>query len=278
MAAIMYGKGIAEMIKKSVEVTIEKLEAEPKLAIITIGNSDAADVYNRGKHKDCNECGIKYRDIIMPETIDTDGVIHRIKYLRNRYDGVILNTPIPKHLNYAKIAESIDVKQDVDGVTPSNIGKLLLNTDGLVPCTPMAVIYMLEYYGIKIEGKKCVVIGRSNIVGKPMALMMTHKNATVTLCHTKTEGLSDITKEADILISAAGVANLVTSDMVKDGAVVIDIGINRNSDGAVVGDVDFENVKEKASFITPVPGGVGVVTRAVLMENIMKAHMRRLEK
>lgn len=278
MSVIMTGKQVAEEIKNRVKCTVDKIGAEPKLAIINIGNSDAAEVYNKGKHKDCTECGIKYRDIVMPDTIDTEAVIHRMKYLKNRYDGVILNTPIPKHLNYAKIAESIDDKQDVDGVTPANLGKLLLNTDGLVPCTPMAVIYMLDYYDIDIEGKKCVVIGRSNIVGKPLALLLTHRNATVALCHTKTKSLSDITREADIVISATGVINMVTADMIKDGAVVIDIGINRNSDGKVVGDVDFENVKEKASFITPVPGGIGLVTRAVLMENILKAHTRRLVK
>ena len=211
------------------------------------------------------------------ENIETEQIIEK---LNNREDinGILLQSPIPKGLNIQEAFEKIHCKKDVDGFNPVNVGKLMIGEDTFISCTPYGIIKMLEAYNIEIEGKHAVVIGRSNIVGKPLAQCLLQKNATVTICHSKTKNIAEITKTADILISAVGKTNMVTADMVKDGAVVIDVGMNRNEAGKLVGDVDFENVKQKASYITPVPGGVGPMTIAMLMNNVIKATEEQTRK
>ena len=238
-----------------------------------VGNDKASSVYVRNKSKACSEVGIEYEEFLMDESISQEELLNCIKKLNNRNDinGILLQSPIPKHLDIREAFNAIDYRKDVDGFNPINVGKLSIGEDCFISCTPYGVTKMLEAYNIPVEGKRAVIIGRSNIVGKPLIQCMLNKNATVTVCHSKTENLKDITKEADILIAALGKPKFVTSDMVKEGAVVIDIGINRTEDGKLVGDVDFENVKDRTSFITPVPGGVGPMTIAMLMNNVIKA-------
>ena len=238
-----------------------------------VGNDSASKVYVRNKSKACEEVGIEYEEFLLDENITNDELLNLIHTLNERKDinGILLQSPIPKHLDINKAFNEIIYTKDVDGFNPINVGKLAIGEDCFISCTPYGVVKMLEEYNIETEGKNVVIIGRSNIVGKPLIQCMLRKNATVTVCHSKTQNIKDITKNADILIAALGKSKFVTADMVKDGAVIIDVGINRGEDGKLVGDVDFENVKEKASYITPVPGGVGPMTIAMLMNNVVKA-------
>ena len=283
MAIVIDGKSLAKKIREGLKDDVAKLKKKgiiPKLAVIMVGDDKASKVYVKNKSKACEEIGIEYEEFLRNSDITMDELLSLIDELNARDDihGILLQSPIPKHLDINKAFNRIDYRKDVDGFNPVNVGKLVIGEDCFISCTPFGVMKMLEEYGIEIEGKNAVVVGRSNIVGKPLAQCLLAKNATVTICHSKTKNIAEITKTADILISAVGKTNMVTADMVKDGAVVIDVGMNRNEEGKLVGDVDFENVKQKASYITPVPGGVGPMTIAMLMNNVIKATEEQTRK
>lgn len=276
MYQIIDGKALAKKIRENLKQENDKLKEKgitSKLAVILVGDDGASKIYVRNKSKACQDVGIEYEEILLDSNTTMEKLLNVIDGLNNRKDinGILLQSPIPRGLDIKQAFEKIDYKKDVDGFNPINVGKLMIGQDCFISCTPYGIIKMLEEYNIPIEGKHAVVIGRSNIVGKPLSQCLLNKNATITTCHSKTENLKEITKTADILISAVGKANMVTADMVKEGATVIDVGMNRNDEGKLVGDVDFENVKEKASYITPVPGGVGPMTIAMLMNNVIKA-------
>lgn len=276
MAVIINGKELAAKIRTNLKNDVEELKQKgifPKLAVIMVGNDSASAVYVRNKSKACNEIGIEFEEFLLPENTTREELLNLIKKLNNRKDinGILLQSPIPKHLDIREAFNAINYEKDVDGFHPINVGKLAIGEDCFISCTPAGVMKMLEEYNIKIEGKHAVVIGRSNIVGKPLAQCLLNKNATVTTCHSKTTNLKEITKQADILVAAIGKPKFVTENMVKENAVVIDVGINRNEEGKLVGDVDYENIEPKVSYITPVPGGVGPMTIAMLMENVVKA-------
>lgn len=276
MAIIINGKELAARVRANLKIEVDGLKEKgifPKLAVIMVGNDSASAVYVRNKSKACNEIGVEFEEFLLPENTTREELLNLIEELNNRKDvnGILLQSPIPKHLDIREAFNAIDYKKDVDGFHPINVGKLAIGEDCLVSCTPAGVMRMLEEYKIDIEGKHAVVIGRSNIVGKPLAQCLLNKNATVTICHSRTKNLGEITKQADILVAAIGKPKFVTADMVKEGAVVIDVGINRNEDGKLVGDVDYQNVESKAAYITPVPGGVGPMTIAMLMENVVKS-------
>ena len=275
MYKIIDGKELAKKIRNDLKIEVEKIKQEginPKFAVILVGEDKASKIYVKNKTKACIELGIEFEEILLEENIQMQELLKIIESLNNREDihGILLQSPIPSHLDINEAFRTIKPEKDVDGFNPVNVGKLSLNQDCFVSCTPFGIIKMLENYNIEIEGKRAVVVGRSNIVGKPVSMCLLNKNATVTVCHSKTKDLKEITKTADILVVALGKPKFITQDMVKENAVVIDVGINRTEDG-IVGDVDFENVKEKASYITPVPGGVGPMTIAMLMNNVIKA-------
>ena len=283
MTEIIDGKGLAKKIRENLKKDVDELKKEgikPKFAVILVGDDPASKIYVRNKNKACNEIGIEYEEHLLPENTTMEELLALIDELNNdkSINGVLLQSPLPKHLDINEAFKKIDYRKDVDGFNPVNVGKLVIGEDCFISCTPFGVMKMLEEYGIEIEGKNAVVVGRSNIVGKPLAQCLLAKNATVTICHSKTKNIAEITKTADILISAVGKTNMVTADMVKDGAVVIDVGMNRNEAGKLVGDVDFENVKQKVSYITPVPGGVGPMTIAMLMNNVIKATEEQTRK
>ena len=280
---LINGKELAKKIRGELKLEVDNLRKNgiiPKLAVIMVGDDKASEVYVRNKSKACNEIGIEFEEFLLKSNIKQEELIDLIKKLNDRKDvhGILLQSPIPEHLNIREAFDTIDYRKDVDGFNPVNIGKLAIGEDAFVSCTPYGVIKMLEEYNIVIEGKRAVVIGRSNIVGKPLIQCLLNKNATVTICHSKTKNIAEITKEADILIAALGKPKFVKENMVKENAVVIDVGINRNEEGKLVGDVDFENVSKKASYITPVPGGVGPMTIAMLMNNVVKATKMQEEK
>ena len=275
MATIIDGKELSKKISGQVKEEVEVLKSKgikPKLAVIMVGEDAASKVYVRNKSKACNEVGIEYEEFILNENIEMDELLKLITDLNNRKDihGILLQSPIPKHLDIYKAFETIDFRKDVDGFNPINIGRLTLNRQTFISCTPHGVMKMLEEYDIDLKGVNVVILGRSNIVGKPLAQCLLNKDATVTICHSKTKNIEEITKNADILISAIGSPKFVKANMVKEGAVVIDVGINRLETG-IVGDVDFEEVEKKASYITPVPGGVGPMTIAMLLHNVVIA-------
>ena len=272
----MNGKELAKEIRGNLKIEVAELKKQgiiPKLAVIMVGDDKASQVYVRNKSKACDEIGIEYEEYLKDASITQDELLNLIDELNAREDisGILLQSPIPKHLDIREAFNRIDYKKDVDGFNPINVGKLAIGEDCFISCTPYGVVKLLEANNIKIEGKHVVILGRSNIVGRPLIQCMLNEHATVTVCHSRTQNLKEFTKQADILISAIGKAKFVTEDMVKDGAVVIDVGINRNEQGKVCGDVDFENVKDLASYITPVPGGVGPMTIAMLMNNVVKA-------
>lgn len=272
----MNGKELAKEIRGNLKIEVTELKKQgiiPKLAVIMVGDDKASQVYVRNKSKACDEIGIEYEEYLKDASITQEDLLNLIDELNAREDisGILLQSPIPKHLDIREAFNRIDYKKDVDGFNPVNVGKLVIGQDSFISCTPYGVIKMLENYNIPIEGKNVVIIGRSNIVGKPLMQCLLKKNATVTICHSKTKNISEITKKADILVAALGKAKFVTKEMVKDGAVVIDVGINRDESGKLVGDVDFEEAEKIASFITPVPGGVGPMTIAMLMSNVVKA-------
>ena len=276
MYQLIDGKLLAQKTREKLKKEVEDLKAiniVPKLAVILVGNDPASKVYVRNKSKACQEVGIEYEEILLDENTTMDKLLSIIKKLNDRKDinGILLQSPIPKGLNIQEAFNLIDYRKDVDGFNPINIWKLLTGQDCFISCTPFGIMKMFEEYNIDLTGKNAVVIGRSNIVGKPMAQCLLNKNATVTICHSKTKNIGKITKNADIIVSAVGKINMVTKEMVKPGAVVIDVGMNRNEEGKLVGDVDFENVSKVSSYITPVPGGVGPMTIAMLLNNVVKA-------
>jgi len=265
------GKQVAESVKERLKAEVAKLKengVHPCLAVILAGNDPASQVYVKNKIKTAEELGIKSLSFTFDESVTEEQLIEVIETLNAdaTVHGILVQLPLPKGLNEERVLKSISDEKDVDGFSVYNMGQLVLGREGFVPCTPLGVIELLKSTGEEISGKRAVIIGRSNIVGKPLALLLLKENATVTVCHTKTKNLKEVSKEADILVAAVGRAKMVTDDMVKDGAIVIDVGINR-VDGKLCGDVDFDNVKEKCSYITPVPGGVGPMTIAMLMNN-----------
>lgn len=276
MAQIIDGKELAKNIRlklKDEVIELKNADINPKLAVIMVGDDKASKVYVKNKSKACEDVGIEYEEYILPANTKMEDLLELIEKLNNdeTVHGILVQSPLPKGLDANEAFRTIFPKKDVDGFNPINVGKLSLNQDCFVSCTPYGIIKMLEAYNIEIEGAHAVIIGRSNIVGKPLAQCLLNKNATVTICHSRTKNLKEITKQADILIAAIGKAKFVTEDMVKEGATVIDVGINRMVDGKLLGDTDFENIKDKVSYITPVPGGVGPMTIAMLMHNVVKA-------
>lgn len=280
---IIDGKQLAKKTREKLKYEVEDLKKEgiqPKLAVIMVGDNSVSQIYVRNKSKACNDVGIEFEEYLLPGTTKQEELLDVIEKLNNNKEinGILLQSPIPDGLDINEAFRKISPEKDVDGFHPVNVGKLVLGQDTFVSCTPYGVMKMFEEYNIDLEGKNAVVIGRSNIVGKPMSQCLLNKNATVTICHSRTRNLPEITKNADILVSAIGRPEFVTADMVKDGAVVIDVGINRTAEGKLKGDVDFENVSKKASYITPVPGGVGPMTIAMLMNNVVKASKNQAKK
>lgn len=280
MAIIIDGKELAKKIRANLKIECEELknkQINPKLAVIMVGDDPASKLYVRNKSKVCEDVGIEYKEYLLSSNTKQKELIELIEKLNQdkTINGILLQSPIPANLDINEAFRTISPQKDVDGFNPVNVGKLVLNQDTFVSCTPYGIMKMFEKYNIDLTGKNVVILGRSNIVGKPLMHCCLNKNATVTVCHSKTQNLAQKAKEADILISAIGKAQFVTADMVKENAVVIDVGINRLEKGKITGDVDFENVKEKASYITPVPGGVGPMTIAMLMNNVIKATKRQ---
>ena len=276
MAIIIDGKNLAKKIRQELKEECDELKKNginPKLAVIMVGDDPASKVYVRNKSKACEDVGIDYEEFILKKETTQEELIELIKKLNNdnNINGILLQSPIPKHLNINEAFKAITYMKDVDGFTPSSVGKLCIGEDTFVSCTPYGVMKMFDEYNIDLTGKDVAILGRSNIVGKPLIQCCLQRNATVTVCHSKTKNLEEHTKRADVVISAIGQSKFVKENMVKDGAVIIDVGINRGEDGKLTGDVDFENVEKKASYITPVPGGVGPMTIAMLMNNVIKA-------
>ena len=277
MAVIIDGKLVSQTIrghiKEEVAAFKEKKGITPGLAVVLVGNDPASAVYVRNKHKACLDAGIESYVITMSENTEESELIAKIDELNadEKVNGILVQLPLPKHICEDNIINRISPEKDVDAFHPANVGKILIGNYDFLPCTPAGIMDLLAYYNIDIEGKECVVLGRSNIVGKPMALLLLGKNGTVTICHSRTKELANITKRADILVVAIGKPEFVTADMVKPGAVVIDVGINRLDSGKLVGDVKFDEVSELASAITPVPGGVGPMTITTLLKNTLTA-------
>ncbi len=280
MAIIIDGKELSKKIRANLKIECEELTikgVKPKLAVIMVGKDPSSEVYVRNKSKACEDVGIQYKEYLLKENILQKDLIELIKKLNadKTVNGILLQSPIPHNLDINEAFRTISIEKDVEGFNPLNVGKLVLNQDTYVSCTPYGIMKIFEEYNIDLNGKNVVILGRSNIVGKPLIHCCLNKNATVTVCHSKTKNIKDITTNADILIVAIGKANFVTEDMVKHNSVIIDVGINRLENGKITGDVNFENIKEKASYITPVPGGVGPMTIAMLMYNVIKATKRQ---
>ena len=270
------GKEVSSAVRDRITAEVAQLKEKgitPGLAVIIVGNDPASRVYVNNKKKGCEQTGMNSFEYAMPEETTTEELIALIEKLNCDKDvhGILCQLPVPKHIDEEKVLNAISPEKDVDAFHPVNCGKVMTGDYTFAPCTPAGMVEMLKYYNIPVAGKHCVIIGRSNIVGKPMAMLMLKNNATVTVCHSRTENLAEITKQADILVAAVGKPKFVTADMVKDGAVVLDVGINRMEDGKLCGDVDFNDVCEKTSFITPVPGGVGPMTITMLLNNTLKA-------
>lgn len=278
-ANLIDGKALAAAVKQEAAEQVAVLQAQgitPCLAVVLVGEDPASQVYVRGKINDCAQCGIQSRSVRLPETTTQAELLAQVQELAQdpAVHGILVQLPLPPQIDEKAIIEAIPPEKDVDGFSPVNVGRMQIGEPCYLPCTPAGCIRMIESTGTQIAGKHAVVIGRSNIVGKPAAMLLLAKNATVTICHSKTENLQKLCASADILVAAVGRAGFVTGEMVKPGAVVIDVGINRGADGKLHGDVDFEAAAEKASWITPVPGGVGPMTRAMLMLNTVEAARR----
>ena len=282
MAEIIDGKFVSAEVRKNLKTEIESFIKDtgitPGLAVILVGNNPASAVYIRNKHKACLEVGINSYEITLPEQTTEQELISKIDELNGDPDvhGILVQLPLPKHISEEKIINRISPDKDVDAFHPANVGKIVIGKYDFIPCTPAGIMELLHFYNVDITGKECVVIGRSNIVGKPMSLLLLAENGTVTVCHSRTKELKEVTKRADILVVAIGKPNFVGADMVKPGAVVIDVGINRKEDGKLCGDVDFEAVSPIASMITPVPGGVGPMTITMLLKNTLTAAKKTL--
>lgn len=272
-AVQMDGRALAGRIKEQVRAQVEGMERRPGLAAVRVGEDPASQVYTRSRRKDCALCGIYHEEYVLPQDTTQPELMDLIDMLNSRadIDGILMEFPLPEHLDRRAVQLAIRPDKDVDCVNPANMGHLMLGEEALRPCTPAAVMRLLEEYGVETAGKTCVLVGRSSIVGKPLAMLMLLGDATVTICHTKTAMLAEECRRADILVTAAGEAGLITADLVKEGAVVVDIAVNRDARGALCGDTVYDQVVQKAACLTPVPGGVGPVTRAILMENTLKA-------
>lgn len=276
MAVIIDGKALAKKTRENLKIECDELKEKgiyPKLAVIMVGDNEASKVYIKNKSKACQDVGVEYEEFILKDDISQQDLMDLIEKLNNdsKINGILLQSPIPRHLDINQAFQAIDYRKDVDGFHPMNVGKLALGQNTFVSCTPYGVMRMFEEYNIDLCGKNVVILGRSNIVGKPLTQCCLNKNATVTVCHSKTREIKEITKNADVIISAIGKPHFITADMVKEGAIVIDVGINRLENGKIVGDVNFQEVEKKASYITPVPGGVGPMTIAMLLNNVVKA-------
>ena len=272
----MDGKALSKKIKENLAVEAEKLKANgvnPCLAVIIVGEDPASKVYVAGKIRDCGEVGIESREFALPESTTQEELIALVEKLNadDTVSGLLVQLPLPKHLDEKSVIDTIRPDKDVDAFHPANVGKIMIGDYDFLPCTPAGVMELLDEYNIDIAGKECVVVGRSNIVGKPQSMLLLQRHGTVTICHSKTKDLAEITRRADILVVAIGKGEFIKGDMIKEGAVVIDVGMNRNAEGKLVGDVEFASAEKKASYITPVPGGVGVMTRAILMKNTIRA-------
>ena len=273
MATRIDGKEISQMVKDELKERVKKEKIEATLAVIQVGSDPASTVYVGNKKKACEYIGIRSLAFELPEETKEEELLDLVRELNDRedVDGILVQLPLPTHMDEDKVIQTISPKKDVDGFHPQSVGALSIGQPGFVSCTPAGVIQLLKRSGVEIEGKECVIVGRSNIVGKPMALLMLRENATVTVCHSRTKDLKEVTRRADILIVAIGKPGFITKEYVKEGAVVIDVGIHRGADNKLCGDVDFEGVEPVASAITPVPGGVGPMTIALLMNNCVEA-------
>mgnify|MGYP000433972536 CR=1 FL=1 len=277
MAKIINGKEISAQIREQIKEETLKMQEEngvtPGLAVIIVGDDPASKVYVANKKKACAEVGFYSEEYALPEETDEHSLLELIDKLNKRpdIDGILVQLPLPKHIDAKKIVDSIRPDKDVDAFHPVNVGRIMIGDYTLAPCTPSGVMELIRSTGVTVEGKNCVVVGRSDIVGKPQAMLLLHENGTVTICHSKTKDLAGITKKADILVVAVGRAGFITGDMIKKGAVVIDVGMNRNEEGKLVGDVDFDSAAEVAGYITPVPGGVGPMTITMLLRNTLRA-------
>lgn len=274
MAKIIDGKAISANVKAQVKAEADKLKEqgiEIGLAVVIVGNNPASRVYVNNKKKACAEVGFNSYEYALPEKTTQEELLDLVKKLNkdDKVNGILVQLPLPEHIDENAVINTIRPEKDVDAFHPENVGHIMIGDFNFLPCTPAGVMEMLAQSGIETEGKDCVVIGRSNIVGKPMAMLLLHKNATVTICHSRTKNLAEICRRADILVAAVGRAKFVTADMIKDGAVVIDVGMNRLESGKLCGDVDYDGCFEKAGYITPVPGGVGPMTIAMLMKNTL---------
>lgn len=275
-ANILDGKAVSKKIREEIRKEVERLKDEgiqPGLAVVLVGENPASMIYVRNKGEACRAAGMHSEEHKLPDSISETELLKLIDRLNRdpRIHGILVQLPLPAHINKDLVLKSILPDKDVDGFHEINMGRLLIGMEGLIPCTPLGIIKLLEHYNIDVAGKFAVVVGRSSIVGKPVALMLLQRNATVTICHTKTKNLEEICRMADILIAAAGRPLMITGDMIKDGAVVVDVGINRLETGKLAGDVDFESASKRAGWITPVPGGVGPMTIAMLLYNTVKA-------
>ena len=275
MAEILDGKELAKKIRKNLKNEVQILKENginPKLAVIMVGDNSSSEVYVKNKSFACQKVGIDFEEFLLSKDTSEEELLNLIKKLNvdKSINGILLQSPVPKHIDINKAFRTILPEKDVDGFNPWNVGNLVIGEDCFISCTPYGVMRLLEEYNIEIEGKNAVILGRSNIVGKPMVQCLLAKNATITVCHSKTKEIHNITKNADIIISAIGKPHFLKADMIKDDAVIIDVGINRLDDGKIVGDVEFDSVSKKASYITPVPGGVGPMTIAMLLENVVK--------
>ncbi len=283
MYKIIDGKEVSASVRNEIKTEVEALKNQGKttgLAVVIVGNNPASRVYVNNKKKGCAETGMESFEYALPEETTTEELLELVEKLNNddTVDGILCQLPLPKQIDEQKVLNAIAPNKDVDAFHPVNTGHIMIGDHSFLPCTPAGIMEMLKYYDISVEGKECVVIGRSNIVGKPMAMLLLGQNGTVTICHSRTKNLAEVTRRADILVAAVGKAYFVTPDMVKDGAVVIDVGMNRNAEGKLCGDVDFDAVKDKCSFITPVPGGVGPMTITMLLKNTLTASKKCFNK
>lgn len=276
MAVILDGKAVSAKVKEEVKAEVEALKKQGVsvgLAVIIVGNNPASRTYVNNKKKACEAAGIVSEEYALPEETTQEELLALVRELNQKdsINGILCQLPLPKQLDEEAVIAAISDKKDVDAFSAVNVGHIMIGDYSFLPCTPVGIMEILRHYNIDVAGKECVVIGRSNIVGKPMAMLLLHQNGTVTICHSKTKNLKDITSRADILVAAVGIPHFVTADMVKEGAVVIDVGMDRDENGKLCGDVDFAAVEPKASYITPVPGGVGPMTIATLLKNTVTA-------
>lgn len=279
MAVILDGKALSAKVRGQIKAEVEQMADEgitPGLAVVIVGEDPASQVYVRNKEKACEEVGVYSEKYALPEQTTQEELLALVEKLNQKpdIDGILVQLPLPKHLDEKAVIEAISPDKDVDAFHASNVGKIMIGDYKFLPCTPAGIMELIREAGVEIAGRECVVVGRSNIVGKPMAMLLLHQNGTVTVCHSRTKNLAEVTRRADILVAAVGKANFITGDMVKEGAVVIDVGMNRNEEGKLCGDVDFAAVEPKAGFITPVPGGVGPMTITMLMRNTIAAARR----